>query len=374
MVISATTVSNLFNKGGYRLVSKITGQVEPNMPAGAVSKTICIIEHISGKKQAIHRYLNAEGKAVRIIRANSDSNIGTLSDFTWLKPKTKNPDTSMYREKIDPYAFENYGVSKNTLRYDQKTLDILENTDTVVDIHAPSRTVTKSFASRITPTGKASDGFTDESRLTEIVNGKKTKEIYQRSTGTPDTVNTITETKGFGVTQQELDEATSNPYFYAMFKSPINWIKAVKTQAYANQGIPQTTGFKLTELKDRSSGYYRPKEDTIYINVKPIRKGLIRPCTISTLEHEARHKWQEMLVEKYEKGLLTDPKEIKMAQEFKNNFSNYIPMSQNYKAYETQPVEADAYKVTDWVYEKYAKAVNYLQRLFPRATRRTLGE
>ena len=49
-------------------------------------------------------------------------------------------------------------------------------------------------------------------------------------------------------------------------------------------------------------------------------------------------------------------------------------MSQNYKAYETQPVEDDAYKVTDWVYEKYAKAVNYLQRLFPRATRRTLGE
>ena len=82
MAISATTVSNLFNKGGYRLVSKITGQVVPNMPAGAVSKTTCIIEHISGKKQAIHRYLNAESKSVRIIRVNSDSNIWTLSDFT----------------------------------------------------------------------------------------------------------------------------------------------------------------------------------------------------------------------------------------------------------------------------------------------------
>lgn len=374
MAISATTVSNLFNKGGYRLVSKITRQVVSNMPAGAVSKTTCIIEHISGKKQAIHRYLNAEGKAVRIIRVNSDSNIGTLTDFTWLKPKTKNPDKAMYREKIDPYAFENYGVSKNTLRYDRKTLAILENTDTVVDIHAPSRTVTKSFASRITPTGKASDGFTDESRLTEIVNGKKTKEIYQRSTGTPDTVNTITETKGFGVTQQELDEATSNPYFYAMFKNSIQMAKAAKTRAFANQKIPQTTNFSLTETGDGMS-WFSNKSDAVYLNVKGLREGRVRQCTISTLEHEARHKWQHMLVEKYEKGLLTDPEEIKMAQEFKHNFKNYIPRSKGKEeAYETQPVEDDAYKVTDWVYEKYTKSVDYLQKLFSRATRRTLGE
>ena len=374
MAISAIIATNPFNKAGYRLVSKITGQVVPQMPAGAVSKTTCIIEHISGKKQAIHLYLNAEGKAVRINRLSSDSNIGTLSDFTWLKPKTRTPDTSMYREKIDPYAFENYGVSKNTLRYDRKTLNILENTDTVVDIHAPSRTVTKSFASRITPTGNAADGFTDQAQLTQIVNGKKTKEIYQASTGTPDKVNTITETKGFGVTQQELNEATSNPYFYAMFKNSIQMAKAAKTRAFANQKIPQTTNFSLTETSDGMS-WFSNKSDTLYLNVKGLRAGQVRRCTISTLEHEARHKWQHMLVEKYEKGLLTDPKEIKMAQEFKYNFKNYIPKSKGKEeAYETQPVEDDAYKITDLVYEKYTKAVNYLQRLFPRAARRTLGE
>lgn len=373
MVINATTAASLFNKAGYRLVSKVTGQVLPKMPEGAVNKTTCIIEHISGKKQAIHSYLNAEGKAVRVIRVSSDSNISTMTDYTWIKPKTRTPDTAMYREKVDPYAFENYGVRRNTLHYNRKTMDILENSDTVVDINAPSRTVTKSFASRTTPTGNAADGFTDHAQLTQIVNGKKTKEIYQRSTGTPDTVNTVTETKGFGVTQQELEQATSNPYFYAMFKNSIQMAKAAKTRAFANQGIPQDTPLIITPLKGIGGGY-SSKHKEICLNATSIQQGWYRSRIACALEHEARHKWQYMLIDKLDKGLLTNPAEIKMAKEFKHNSNDYIDISTGLEAYEAQPLEADAYKTTDIVGERYSKAVDYLQKLFPRAARRTLGE
>lgn len=373
MAINAATAANLFNKAGYRLVSKVTGQVLPKMPEGAVSKTTCIIEHISGKKQAIHRYLNAQGKAVQINRVSTESNIGTLTDYKWIAPQKRTSDTAMYREKVDHYAFENYGASRNTLRYDRKTMNILENSDTVVDIHAPSRTVTKSFASRTTPTGNALDGFTDQAQLTQIVNGKKTKEIYQRSTGTPNSINTVVETTGFGVTKEELKQATSNPYFYAMFKNSIQMAKAAKTRAFENQGIPQDTPFVLTPLKGYG-GVYRPQSNKICLNATSIKQGWHRSMIASSIEHEARHKWQYMLVEKLDKGLLTNPKEIKMAKEFKHNFANYIPKSKGYEAYESQPIEADAYKTTDIVGELYSKSVDYLQQLFPRAARRTLGE
>lgn len=373
MVINTATAASLFNKAGYRLASKVTGQVIPNMPKDAASMTKCVVEHVSGKTKTIYSFLNAEGKAVQIQTLPNFSPRIKITDYTWNKPKTRTPDTAMYREKVDPYAFENYGVSYNTTIFDRKTRDVFVNSTTAVDIHAPSRTVTRSFASRTTPTGNAADGFTDKSRLTQIVNGKKTKEIYQSSTGTPDTVNTVTETKGFGVTQQELEQATSTPYFYAMFKNPIQMAKAAKTRAFANQGIPQTTNFRLIDTSDGMSWFSR-KNDTVSLNVKNLRAGMARQCSISDLEHEARHKWQQMLVDKLDKGLLTNPEEIKMAQEFKHNFNNYIDKSKGYEAYETQPVEADAYKVTDAVYEKYTEAVDYLQKLFPRAARRTLGE
>lgn len=372
MVINAATAS-LFNKAGYRLASKVTGQVIPNMPKDAVSMTKCVIEHTSGKTKTIYRFLNNEGKAVQIQTLPNFSPRARITNYTWNTPKTRTPDTAMFREKVDPYAFENHGVSYNTTTFDRNTRDVFVNSTTTVDIHTPTGTVTRSYGARITPTGKEADGFTDKSRLTQIVNGKKTKEIYQASTGTPDTVNTVTETTGFGVTPQELEQATSNPYFYAMFKDSIQMAKAAKTRAFANQGIPQDTPLVITQLKGCGGGYQR-KRNEIILNATSIQQGWYRSQIACTIEHEARHKWQHMLVDKLDKGLLTDPKEIAMAKEFKHNFNNYISMEKNYKAYEAQTVEADAYKTTDIVGEQYSKSVDYLQKLFPRSARRTLGE
>lgn len=373
MAINPAQIVGAFNKAGYRLASKVTGQVVKNMPEGAVSMSKCVVEHVSGKSKTIYSFLNADGKAVQIQTLPNYSNKAKITNYNWIEPKTRTLDTAMWREKVDPYAFENHGVSYNTKIIDRRFRNVYSSSDTTVDINIPSRTVTKSFASRITPTSIEADGFTDTARLTQIVNGKKTKEICQKSTGKANELNSITETTGFGVTEQELEQATSNPYFYAMFKNPVEMAKSAKTRAFANQGIPQDTPLSITKLKGYG-GEYSPTINEIRINLNSLRQGWHRSMVASTLEHEARHKWQHQLVQKLDKGLLSEPQEIAMAKEFKNNFENYIDKSKGYKAYETQPLEADAYRTTDIVAENYSKSVDYLQTLFPRSARRTLGE
>ena len=95
---------------------------------------------------------------------------------------------------------------------------------------------------------------------------------------------------------------------------------------------------------------------------------------VADFEHEARHAWQKRLVEKLEKGLLTDSEEIKMAQEFKKNWNNYIPVEKDRAAYHAQPLEDDAFRVTDFVFDKYQQSIDYLASLFTKAARKTLGE
>ncbi len=57
----------IFNKAGYRLLKKITGQTVKNMPSGAVSMNTAIIEHVSGKQKYVFTFLNSNGKALKVV-------------------------------------------------------------------------------------------------------------------------------------------------------------------------------------------------------------------------------------------------------------------------------------------------------------------
>lgn len=58
MRINAQVLTTLFNKAGYRLASKTTGEIVANMPAGAVSKTTVVVEHVSGRVKTVESYID----------------------------------------------------------------------------------------------------------------------------------------------------------------------------------------------------------------------------------------------------------------------------------------------------------------------------
>lgn len=368
MVINIATAGKIFNKSGYRVAQKITGQVTKNMPEGAVNLKTVVLEHQSGKTRTIYSFLNNEGKAVKTIKFDSDSPIITTTTFDWFKPQERTKMTAMFREKVDPYAFENFGVRKNKKIWDKTNNHIIKNSDTVADINANSQTVTRSYASRVTET----DGsFTDEAQLTEIVNGKKTKDLYQRSNCRTGTLSQTLETEGTGLSQEQIETATSNPYFYAMFKNPLDMTYAARTRAFANQGISPATKFRFASRQQLGGAHaqYNSTTDVISATGKRVCKSSL----INDLNHEARHKWQKELVDKLEQGLLTDTEEIKLAKAFKENFKTYITSAQNPEAYEKQILEADAFAAGEQASDLYEKFVGYLVSLFPKASNKTLG-
>lgn len=81
---------------------------------------------------------------------------------------------------------------------------------------------------------------------------------------------------------------------------------------------------------DGDFGGYSPSQNTIYINEHNI--GDARE-TADTIAHESRHCWQHELSEQSDSP---------QAQEFKENFADYIRPEDDYRGYRNQPVEVDA--------------------------------
>lgn len=364
----------IFNKAGYRLLKKITGQTVKNMPSGAVSMNTAIIEHVSGKQKYVFTFLNSNGKALKVVHSSSDDPFVKETAYNWVQPQQRTKMTAMYREKIDPCAFENYGVRRNTKIWDKDTKNITETRDTVIDINKNSNTVTISEALRKENNNANGVLYTDEASLYQIVNGKKLKGLYQKSRCKPNEISTVEVNSGYGLTESEIQQALEYPYFYAMFKNPQRMAYAARTRAFADQKIDTATNFAFAS-KERLNGthaLYNRSADTIYLSGQRVSKSGL----INDLNHEARHKWQFGQIKKMENAELTNPEEIKQAQTFRENMQNYKTHSKcaNEKEYSSQPVEFDAYATGDAAAQKHDEQVDFLQKLFPKAARKTLGE
>lgn len=364
----------IFNKAGYRLLKKITGQTVKNMPSGAVSMNTAIIEHVSGKQKYVFTFLNSNGKALKVVHSSSDDPFVKETAYNWVQPQQRTKMTAMYREKIDPCAFENYGVRRNTKIWDKDTKNITETRDTVIDINKNSNTVTISEALRKENNNANGVLYTDEASLYQIVNGKKLKGLYQKSHCKPNEISTVEVNSGYGLTESEIQQALEYPYFYAMFKNPQRMAYAARTRAFADQKIDTATNFAFAS-KERLNGthaLYNRSADTIYLSGQRVSKSGL----INDLNHEARHKWQFGQIKKMENAELTNPEEIKQAQTFRENMQNYKTHSKcaNEEEYSSQPVEFDAYATGDAAAQKHDEQVDFLQKLFPKAARKTLGE
>ena len=82
-------------------------------------------------------------------------------------------------------------------------------------------------------------------------------------------------------------------------------------------------------------GGYSASENAIYINVNNMRDA---KETADTIAHESRHCWQHEYAEKSDSPL---------AQEFRENFDDYIRPEDDYREYKNQPVEQDARNYAD---------------------------
>lgn len=103
---------------------------------------------------------------------------------------------------------------------------------------------------------------------------------------------------------------------------------------------------------DGDFGGYSPSENAIYIN--EYNMGDAKE-TADTIAHESRHCWQHEVAENSDNP---------QAQEFKENFDDYIRPEDDYRGYRNQPVEADARdyarNITDNIPEKNENGVESL--------------
>lgn len=118
-------------------------------------------------------------------------------------------------------------------------------------------------------------------------------------------------------------------------------------------GLQEKPDVKYYNNEDNGDfGGYSPSENAIYIN--EYNMGDAKE-TADTIAHESRHCWQHEVAENS-----NNPQ----AQEFKENFADYIRPEDDYRGYRNQPVEADARdyarNITDNIPEKNENGVESL--------------
>lgn len=372
--MSLIAIGKAFNKNGYRLLSKTKGLQLKNVPANVSRVDRVIIEDISGKQQSIYSYFNSDGKLIKRLSFNSDTPLVKETKYNWLYPKEKTARTAEYREKIDPCAFENKGLQIEKTVIDNVQKKRLLEIDRTIDINKASKTVTITDSTRKYIHDKQGYEYIDKVGIFEKVNGKVSKGLYQKSKCKPNELSEVLETSNIGIPKEVAEQALANPYFYCMFKSPLKMIKDASIRTFANQNIDLSTKLSIVpraELKGCKS-LYNKITDTINISDDSNIKTLI----IDNLNHESRHKWQCELVKAYKNGKPLTKHEEELAIKFSVSMDNYKPhyKCKNNAEYESQFVEADAYQIGASSRDFYNKQIEYLQNIFKKATRKTLGE
>ncbi|MGN0031733.1 MAG: hypothetical protein ACI37Q_07250 [Candidatus Gastranaerophilaceae bacterium] len=381
MSVSSFVVKG-FNKNGFRLLCKESGALEKllaknshlkGIPQKATIYDYVCIESKDGIQQKILSFKDSNGKLIQRRRFNVHGEQYSISDYIWQKPvQIDDLELLAFKRKTDKNVLENFGLIVDTnTSGNGKYFDKISRE--VVDINPSSRTVTRTVDHRtkdITPVGVES-AYTDEITLSEIVKGKKTKEIYQKSHSLRNEENRIVETRSIGLTDEEIKDLTDDEYFFAKFK-PVN--EAIK--AAAPHAICKRAGKILPVKIDPNAKFssYSPASERVTIKTRPT---MTKSGIFEALEHEGRHHWQKELTKKLEAGKLTDPQEIKMAEEFRKNRQNYISLDQSdikiIEMYERQPLEADAYNISNEVITSRRKILDKIKSIFTKARNTTLG-
>lgn len=345
-------------------VLKLLGAQFKELPnIGALEYTA--IEHAPGAVESIFTFRSPIGKSrvIQRVRVNTGTNTQSRTFYA-------------YSNDFDIATTGHNTMSATTYKYNTGDANPYEVTRHGVDIVQNTKDVTISHNS-IT---HGNNGSNVVSSLAEKSNGKIHKQL-KRTTGytKDDAVITDTVEKSGLCPSEEVaaEEVLKDKYFHGRFMDMPTFIKTFRKTFLKNQNAnPDMPMTPVWLPRRKESAVYVDKQKRIYISdmSKEYTERNISQM-ISNLNHEARHAWQYELVEKLEKGQLTDPADIKLAQEFKKNIENYIQPSKAkaYDEYASQPIEADAFRAGNSSNKKYNQATEALRFIFRKALPKTLG-
>lgn len=354
MGVNVKSVVNLFNKAGYRLASKTAGSVVANMPAGAVSKTTVVIEHVSGKVKTVEQYLDKYGKAVKINESCKETGECFSSVYNWHRsPKTATNAFDSVTLEARFSGMKNgssiLGCCNVDVDSSQKYFQIVES------VSKKSGTETNGVREVLTRLVDSERSIYREvsKRTTNIVNGSSSRNLV--------------ETSGKGIPASEVDKITSYPYFETMFFDKKELCRRSVDIACQRQGVsPMKLEFQTVAEADRRGGWCSYHTNTMAVTNNGLKGD--KKYLFNLLEHEARHKWQHDLVEKMKRGELTHPQEIELAQKFEKEFAKYISIEEDFDGYYKQLVEVDAREAGSKAASAYKEVKQLIDRRFQDAT------
>ena len=346
-----------YNKNGYRLSSIVkisVPQEARKMGAKTAKKTI--IEHKSGEKIFVESMLDKNGKAIQTTHYSSDKPEEMIRyEYKWSKPADSQNDIwgriiRHFYTKTEESTFDEQNV-----RY------------TNLDINTKRKRVNKSIGKMDVSQDTAS------SEIYSIQNGEKTKGIILKAKKQPNGLYQNTYTDYYGISDTDAAKVLKDKYFHSRFMDNSIMAKNGIAQAAKNQKIhfiPKIFGY-LNSENITGSDY---SAQSIYLAQAALHDRIPRSGVINILEHECKHFKQWEIVNKYNKGKITDPVRKQEAQQYKTEINNYISVhSDDMTKYYEQRVEREAYAIGQHVERRYARVTKHLKRIFKGASDSTAG-
>lgn len=271
----------------------------------------------------------------------------------------------------------NYGLRTTTYKYSGNNQpDITTRT---VDIVPNSKDVT--IAESLITQGEQGSKITSE--ITEKSSGKINKQLKRTTEYAKDETTILSDKiENQGLTEKDINNAKKylnlDEYFHGRFMDMKSFIQKFRKTILKNQKVSSDLPMEPVWLPKRARAraiYLDEKKKIIISDLSKEFRERDFSQMIANLNHEARHAWQYELVEKLNKGQLTNPEEIKLAEKFKKNIENYISPqnAKTYEEYASQPIEADAFNAGDYSNINYDISSLYLSDIFKKASKGTLG-
>lgn len=320
------------------------------------------IEHSSGNIEHIFTFRSPMGDTPILERIRINSANNTTSRTFYKKTKDSLTKNDCLRTTTYKYA------GNNQPEITTRTVDIVPNSKDV--------TIAESLITQ----GEHGSNIT--SAITEKSSGKINKQLKRTTEYSKDEQILADNVENIGLTEQEIKNTQKyfnlDEYFHGRFMDMKSFIQKFRKTILKNQKVSSDLPMEPTwmlRLTNSSAMYLDDKKKIIISDSS--KEFLERNISqmIANLNHEARHAWQYELVEKLNKGQLTNPEEIKLAETFKKNIENYISpqKAKTYEEYTTQPIEADAFNAGNSSNINYDISSLYLSDIFKKASRRTLG-
>ena len=362
--------TKIYHKAGYRLASVVSMSIpEQASKMGVETVRRATIQHISGKEKLVEIWLGKDGKAIKTIHATGENfNERIITDYKWSNPKVfkKGDWYDNYLKEDNPHVFENItGKIKRRVivkSKDGKKFKEIKRTYTNLDINKKHQTITKSI-------GTIEEKF-NTSEIYSIQDGKKTKWLKLKAEKQQDGTYRTISTDYFGVTKEDAQYIFSDEYFHSRFLPTYTMSQCCVAQAAKNQKLSYTPKFVKSGEADRNCANW---DKTIGLSNSIINDTDIHANVVDMLNHESKHLKQYEYIEKLINGELTNPKEIEIAKQYKDNFENYINIDTDVDKYRAQLVEREAYMVGSKVRRAYFDVTNKLKDLFDFSSWHSIG-